>query len=118
MNCGSSREMVKNNQNYRNSAVQPVAMLNQPAGGRLGNVEQRRQVDLCFRHGDKYVPGHQCKRQLLMLEGDEETQETEETPAAENEIEETGDGEISLHALRGLANSKIIKVEGKAEITG
>ena len=32
---------------------------------------------------------------------------------AATEIEEDN-GEISLHAFRGLANSKIIKVEGKA----
>ena len=39
-------------------------------GGRLG--DQRRHAGLCYRCGNKYFPGHQCKRQILLLEGDEE----------------------------------------------
>lgn len=46
-----------------------------------------------------------------MLEGDEEMEEIEEIPAVEDEFDESGDGEISLHALQGFTNSKIIKVE-------
>ena len=93
MNCGASEEIVKNNSNYRNTAIQPVVVLNQPGGGRSGNVEHRRQADLCFKCGDKYVPSSQCKRQLLMLERDEETGEIKEITTAENEFEETSDGE-------------------------
>lgn len=49
----------------------------------------------------------------LPLEGEEEIEEVEEVPTVETEIEEADNGEISLHPLRGLANIKIIKVEGK-----
>ena len=34
--------------------------------------EQRRLAGLCFRCGEKYHMGHQCKKQILLLEGDEE----------------------------------------------
>ena len=59
------------------------------------------------------MPGHQCKSQLLLLEGEEEM---EEIPVAATEIEEEDNGEISLYALRGLANSKIFKVKGRFTI--
>lgn len=39
--------------------------------------EQRRLAGLCFRCGDKYYQGHQCKRQILLLEGDEEEDQGE-----------------------------------------
>ena len=75
-------------------------------------MEQRRMQGLCFRCGDKYAPGHQCRRQLLLLEGEEEAREVEEEEVPpEEEGEEKM--EISLHALRGVVTSKIIKVEGR-----
>ena len=62
---------------------------------------------------DRYFPGHQCKRQLLLLEGEDgEWDEVEETQEVE-ELDGEYNREISLHALKGLANNKIIKVEGK-----
>jgi len=39
--------------------------------------EQRRIAGLCFKCGDKYSPRHQCKKQLLLLEGAEGTDEEE-----------------------------------------
>jgi len=75
-------------------------------------IEQKRQANLCFKCGDRYFLGHQCKKQLLLLEGEEENVEEEDMLDVPEEGEEDN-GEISLHALRGLANNKIIKVEGK-----
>jgi len=70
-------------------------------------TEQRRQMGLCFKCGEKYSPGRRCNRQLLLLEGrNEEVTE---------EMEATGEGKgggISLHALIGCPSNKIIKVEG------
>ena len=81
-------------------------------GDRL--MEQRRQIGLCFKCGDRYFLGHQCKKQLLLLEGEEENVEEKEMFDVPEEGEKDN-GEISLHALRGLANNKIIKVEEKVE---
>jgi len=48
-----------------------------------------------------------------MLEGGEEILTSDEALEEEEIVEEEeGDGEISLHALRGLVNSKTIKVGG------
>lgn len=53
------------------------------------------------------------QEKIALVEGEEEEENMEEIPAVETEIEEADNGEISLHAIRGLANNKIIKVEGK-----
>ncbi|XP_052173188.1 uncharacterized protein LOC127788669 [Diospyros lotus] len=79
-------------------------------GDRL--MEERRQANLCFKCGDRYFPEHQCKKQLLLVEGEEENVEEEEVMEIPDKGEKDN-GEISLHALRGLANNKIIKVEGR-----
>ena len=76
-------------------------------------MEQRRMQGLCFRCGDKYTPGHQCRRQLLLLEGEEEAGEVEEEEVSQKEEGGEEKMEISLHALRGVVTSKIIKVEGR-----
>lgn len=77
--------------------------------------ETKKLPGACYRCGDRYYPGHQCKRQLLLLEGDREGKQNAEEI---EEVRETGgenDGEISLHALKGIANNKIIKVEGRVK---
>ena len=38
-------------------------------------MDQRRQLGLCYRCGEKFSPGHQCKRQLLSMEGLEKGEE-------------------------------------------
>ena len=73
--------------------------------------EQMRLVGLYFRYGDKYHPRHQCKRQILLLEGDEENELGEAKEEDCEDIGEEDNGEISIHALKGVANNKIIKVE-------
>jgi len=50
---------------------------------------------------------------LLLLEGAEGEEEKE--IAVEEEKEEEERGGMSLHAIKGIANSKIIKVEGKVQ---
>ena len=34
-------------------------------------MDQQRPLGLCYKCGDTYFLGHQCKRQLLLLEGGE-----------------------------------------------
>ena len=77
-------------------------------------LEQRRQLGLCFKCGEKYGPGHQCRRLILNMEAsdDEEVEEdTEEEPHAEEEQEDDG-GQISFHALKEGPTGKIIQVKG------
>jgi len=103
----------------RKAAKESVGMKNVAGGGpssyggRLG--DQRRLSGLCYRSGDKYFPGHQCKRQILLLEGDEEGVHEIKEGTEEEKYEEEHDGEISIHALKGVPNNKIIKVEGKVK---
>lgn len=77
--------------------------------------EQRRIAVLCFRCGDKYHIGHQCKRQILLLEGNDTQEEGEAEDGDCEGLEEEDNGEISIHALKGMVNNKIIKVEGQAK---
>ena len=67
-------------------------------------IEQRRQAGLCFKCGDWYFLGHQCKRQLLLLEGEDGVWEEEEETQEAVELEGEDNGEISLHTLKGLTN--------------
>ncbi|XP_052177564.1 uncharacterized protein LOC127791622 [Diospyros lotus] len=53
------------------------------------------------------------ERQLLLLKGEDGIMVKEEEIEEPNELEGEDNGEIFLHALKGLANNKIIKVEGK-----
>lgn len=60
-----SREIGKGNSRVKGIASQNQTLL----GDQL--KEQRRLASLCFRCGQKYHPGQPCKRQILLLEGDE-----------------------------------------------
>jgi len=78
---------------------------------KVASIEQRRQLGLCYKCGEKYSPVHNCKRQVLHLKGrDEEKKLTDEIEVAD-EIE----GGISLHALKRYPSNKIIKVGGQAK---
>lgn len=48
-----------------------------PAHVKSLSLEQKRLLGLCFRCGEKYGPGHQCRGQLLHMEGLEEEGEVE-----------------------------------------
>lgn len=73
----------------------------------------------CYRCGEKYFPGHQCKdKQLNILHGTtdqeaiEESQRIEEIEEVENMQEEIIDEAISLNALLGTMTSNTIKLKG------
>lgn len=73
-------------------------------------MEQRPLASLCYKCGEEYFIGHKCKRQLLLLEGeDDDIEKGEEL----SKIEWEDQGEISLHALKGVKNNKVIKVEAR-----
>ena len=113
-------------------AMVPVVTTGGQKGGfnagpnRSTTLDQRRMLGLCFRCGEKYSPGHQCRRQLFKMEGGEgneeealdkegEEDEMKEEHPSETLEEEQGPegGEISFHALKGGSMGKIIKVKGQ-----
>ena len=59
---------------------------------RVPTMEQRRMLGLCFKYGDQYGPGYQCKRHLLNMEGvegkEEENQGEEEQEEKNKEAED------------------------------
>ena len=72
---------------------------------------EQRLAGLCYKCGDRYFMGHKCKRQLLLLKGeDDDIEEGEEL----SEIEREDQGEILLYALKRVNNSKVIMVKGRA----
>ena len=78
-------------------------------------------MGLCFKCGDKYGLGHQCKRQLMKIEridggkeGEEEAIEGDGLQEEEEEeVQGEEGGEISFHALKGSSMGQIIKVRGQ-----
>jgi Retrotransposon gag protein len=52
-------------------------------------IDQRRALGLCFKCGDKYYPGHQCKFKIQMLQGDVKSRvEVEEELLHQKETED------------------------------
>ena len=88
-----------------------------PSGLWNAVMEQRRQLGLCFKRGDKYSFGHQCKKQLMQIEGSdgekEEVEAMDEEEECPRELQGEEGGEISFHALRGSPMGQIIKVKGQ-----
>ncbi|KAL4313107.1 hypothetical protein GQ457_01G008060 [Hibiscus cannabinus] len=88
-----------------------------------GLVEYRRANNLCFKCGEKFGPGHQCKlKQLNMMEEEglcqgDEMEETKENAIDKiNLTEETeneeGALEISINALLGSVGYSTIRIQG------
>ncbi|XP_020095072.1 uncharacterized protein LOC109714771 [Ananas comosus] len=97
---------------------------NQPYGISKQLFEQRRAAGLCYKCGEKYQPGHICQnRTLLQICAspvideifDEQlipTEEEEEHPSNDEEVEEVG---VSVHALSGQNLHDTIKVQGEVK---
>ena len=75
-NKGYGKEEIKFSPESKGLTTTSTNNPAQAQGGRT--MEQRRQASQCFRCGDKYTPGHQCRKQLLWLEGEEVVVEEEE----------------------------------------
>lgn len=69
-------------------------------GSKENLIEQRRQLGLCFKCGEKYGPGHQCKRQLMNMEGADGEKMEEETETGETTGEELLEQEEEEERLR------------------
>ncbi|KAL4347328.1 hypothetical protein GQ457_17G018120 [Hibiscus cannabinus] len=83
-------------------------------------LDFRRSNNLCFKCGDKFNPGHQCKlKQLHMMEELEPSAETEDRDFTEIQQhvdtpkeETTEQLEISINALTGCVGSSTIRIPG------
>ena len=96
-----------------------------PSPLRSTTMEQRRLMGLYYRCGEKFSLGHQCRRQLLNMEREEEDggeeladegegeQRQEVTKLNTREETEQEGVEISFHTLKGGTTGKIIKVQGQ-----
>ncbi|KAL4281537.1 hypothetical protein GQ457_03G002250 [Hibiscus cannabinus] len=79
-------------------------------------VEYRRTHNLCFRCGERFSPGHQCKVKQLnsMEEGEDQAEEEpQEEGNTETECQVEGDNlEISMNALTGNTGYSTLRIQG------
>ncbi|KAL4351905.1 hypothetical protein GQ457_06G037700 [Hibiscus cannabinus] len=81
-------------------------------------LEYRRSHNLCFKCGDKFSPGHQCKiKQLNSMEDDEQAVFPEDTnlqEITEQNMDKSVDEEleISINALTGSVGHSTLRIQG------
>ena len=64
---GSNQSWQRSGSTVRNQSAPPLL--------KALTMDQKRQLGLCFGCGEKFGPGHQCKRMLLTMEGQGEEEE-------------------------------------------
>ena len=70
---------------------------------------------MCFKCNEKFTKGHQCKKkQLYVLDGDQEDSDQEPIQEKKNEkvLEQEGDLQISINAITGSVSYRTIRVHG------
>ncbi|XP_039056463.1 uncharacterized protein LOC120199464 [Hibiscus syriacus] len=72
-------------------------------------LEYRRANNLCYKCGDKFIPGHHCK--LKQLNSMEEIEDQEETEVLQVVFEEK-DPEISMNAITSNSGSSTLRIQG------
>ncbi|OIT40660.1 hypothetical protein A4A49_13758 [Nicotiana attenuata] len=89
--------------------------------GNTSNAGTKRNHNLCYKCGDKWVPGHQCKsKQLNAMTAEEVTIEPEQASDLPNELEYIEDSQeikmveevIRLNALSGTEVPDTITLSG------
>ncbi|XP_039040644.1 uncharacterized protein LOC120178969 [Hibiscus syriacus] len=78
-------------------------------------MDYRRQNNLCFKCGEKYLPGHQCKtRQLNMISEEMETFTLENCPTDPEHLQQQEDEnlEISMNAITGCIGHNTLRIHG------
>ncbi|CAA0806270.1 Unknown protein, partial [Striga hermonthica] len=76
----------------------------------LEEMRHRREKGLCYKCGESFTPGHQCKRLFLIdvIEEDEEEAYEDQPTQQVNE-----DLEISVNAMAGLQGPRTIRLPAK-----
>ncbi|KAL4325335.1 hypothetical protein GQ457_11G021080 [Hibiscus cannabinus] len=101
------------------TTIPPPKPLPPPAVPKQNLLDYRRAHNLCFKCGDKFQPGHQCKmKQLNSMEEMEEDQGVIppeilhiSEPVLEEQLQEK-DPEISINALTGNAGHSTLRIQG------
>ncbi|XP_038999500.1 uncharacterized protein LOC120125070 [Hibiscus syriacus] len=77
-------------------------------------LDYRRQNNLCFKCGDKFVPGHQCKiKQLNMMIKDDTVVLPEGSEEVEQPmVQEEESLEISINAITGCIGYNTLRIQG------
>ncbi|XP_039020842.1 uncharacterized protein LOC120152769 [Hibiscus syriacus] len=78
-------------------------------------IDYRRQNNICFKCGDKYLPGHQCKnRQLNMMTEEIETSPLEDSPIDTEQLQQPEEEnlEISMNAITGCIGHNTLRIQG------
>jgi Retroviral aspartyl protease/Ty3 transposon capsid-like protein len=101
----------------KNSLPPPKSVLIHPSKPSL--IEQRRALGQCFKCGEKYFPGHQCKFKIQMLVGQHTEQEEDGVPAEmnnnppEEEQQVTEEVIVSMHATSNNPCSNTMRFKGQ-----
>jgi Retroviral aspartyl protease len=79
-------------------------------------IEQRRALGQCFKRGDKYFPGHQCKIKVQMLLGHEQLEDEgveclDNLVAMDNEVAE--EAIVSLYATHSHPQMNTMRFKGQ-----
>jgi hypothetical protein len=75
-------------------------------------IDQRRVLGLCFKCGERYYPGHQCKVKLQLLLGQEDEgmgEVTSELPAEEPNYPPLKEAYVSIHATSNNIHTKTMR---------
>ncbi|KAJ8629431.1 hypothetical protein MRB53_022754 [Persea americana] len=78
-------------------------------------LEEKKAKGLCFKCNKKFTKGHQCKKkQLYVLDGDQEDSDQEPIQEEESEevLEQEGDLQISINAITGSISYRTMRVHG------
>ncbi|KAH9678632.1 DUF676 domain-containing protein [Citrus sinensis] len=109
------RKLIRPTFSNRAATTSPIVNKNSPATPfkRLTweEMQHRRAQGLCFNCNDKFTAGHRCtKAQLLILEAEEEFEETLEAVPTE---EASFDPKITFYALTGWTAPQTMRVKAK-----
>ncbi|XP_039019648.1 uncharacterized protein LOC120151187 [Hibiscus syriacus] len=78
-------------------------------------IEYRRQNNMCFKCGEKFVPGHQCKAKQLNMMIEEDIilpSDTLPTDSEQQVIQEEESLEISMNAITGCIGHNTLRIQG------
>ncbi|KAL4271596.1 hypothetical protein GQ457_13G023790 [Hibiscus cannabinus] len=79
-------------------------------------LDYRRSHNLCFKYGNKFTPGHQCKtKQLNLMEediGSGKEENSEEEMQEMGEMQQDEELEISINALTGSSGYNTLRLQG------
>ena len=109
------RKLIRPTFSNRTATTSPIVNKNSPATPfkklTWEEMQRRRAQGLCFNCNEKFTAGHRCtKAQLLILEAEEEYEETLEAAPIE---EASYDPKITFYALTGWTAPQTMRVKAK-----